>query len=204
MRRLVLGAAGLLLGVLAVWWLLSSPAPRGPLPPSAEQTPAAAATAAHPPSDGPRSEVASAPESPPAPPAGRQDDRLLGVDPEVEGEGLEAPGDLDLYVARPLSTVPHQVLKGWGANRGAGVGLYVIVAPGLPTAELERLARDIREYHANADSLNVRVVDSEWAATFDRHLDGGELLRLHLVATVRRNERFGVDSIEIRGVPVEL
>ena len=78
------------------------------------------------------------------------------------------------------------------------------IAPSLPTADLEQLARDIRDYHDDADSLNVRVVDSERAVTFDRHLDGGELLQLHLVATVRRNERFGVDSIEIRGVPVDL
>jgi len=204
MRRLVLGTAALLLGALTVWWLLSRPAPTGPLPPSAEETAATASTAARPPSDGLHSEFASAPEPPPAPTARAQDDLVAGVDPEVEAEGQETLGELGLYAARPLSTVPHQVLKAWGADPGAGVGLYVIVAPSLPTADLERLARDIREYHGDADSLNVRILDSERAATYDRHLDGGELLQLHLVATVRRNERFGVDSIEIRGVPVDL
>ncbi len=205
MRRLVLGTAALLLGALAGWWLLSRPAPTGPLPPSAEETAATASTAAHPPSDRPHSEFASASEPPPAPPARAQDDLVAGVDPvvEVEAEGQEALGELDLYAARPLSTVPHQVLKGWGADRGAGVGLYVIVAPSLPTADLERLARDIRKYHGDADSLNVRILDSERAATYDRHLDGGELLQLHLVTTVRRNGRFGVDKIEVRGLLVD-
>ena len=57
--------------------------------------------------------------------------------------------------------------------------------------------------HLDAEALNVRIVGSEEAVLFDRHLDGGALLDLHTVATVRRNERMGTDAIEVRGETVE-
>ena len=100
------------------------------------------------------------------------------------------PDDAELYAREPMSSVSHRVLKGWGAGpeaRVAGlVGLYVVVDPDVSNEDLERLTRDIRYRHLDAVALNVRIVDSEEAVLFDRHLDGGALLDLHTVATVRR------------------
>ena len=146
-------------------------------------------------------------------PCGRRSEPDYAVEPERE-LGSDAPADdtgsfddLELYAQQPLSTVPHRVLKGWGAGSDAKVpgvvGVYVIVDPRISTRDLEFLARDIREYHRDADALTVRIVDSEEAATYDRHIDGGALLQRHLVATVHRNARLGVDEIQVRGVSVE-
>jgi hypothetical protein len=98
-------------------------------------------------------------------------------------------------------------VRGWGAAKGETtrpgvVGVYVVVDPHLPTAELEELARDIYAYHADAAELSARVFDSEEAATYDRHTDGGARAERHLVAMIRRNERLDVDSIEVRGHPI--
>jgi hypothetical protein len=116
--------------------------------------------------------------------------------------------DLQAYAARPLSAVPHQVVSGWGSGSDARtpgvVGLLVVVDPGLPTEQLEQLARDIRAYHADKRTLNARVLDSEEAATYDRHLDGGALLQRHLVAEVRHDRQLAVDSIRIRGQEIIL
>jgi hypothetical protein len=143
----------------------------------------------------------------------RADEPSYRVEPEREIES-DAPandtgslGDLELYARQPLSQVPHRVLKGWGAGSQAKVpgvvGVYVIVDPRISTRDLEFLAREIREYHRDADALTARILDSEEAATYDRHIDGGALLQRHLVATVHRNARLGVDEIQVRGVSIE-
>lgn len=128
-------------------------------------------------------------------------------------DGHEHPPDPDLaeelhwYEENPLSSVPHAVVRGWGARPAADrrgvVGLYVVVDPNLPTSQLEQLARDIRDHHEEAQTLSARIVDSEEAATYDWHIDAREYLHRHLVATVRRNVDLEVDSIEIRGVALE-
>lgn len=117
-------------------------------------------------------------------------------------------GDLALYEEVPMSPVPHHVVRGWGA-RGAGavpgvVGVFVIVDPEIGDEQLAELARDIRAYHSDAEALSVRILDSELAARYDRHSDGGALAAAHLVGLVNRNEQLGTDRIEIRGRVLEL
>ena len=56
-----------------------------------------------------------------------------------------------------------------------------------------------RAYHSGAHALSVRILDSERAARYDRHSDGGALAAAHLIGLVNRNERLGTDRIEIRG-----
>jgi hypothetical protein len=142
-----------------------------------------------------------------------EEDPAYAVEPNRErgshatADDSVAPSDLELYAREPLSEVPHRVLKGWGAGNDAKIpgviGVYVIVDPSLSTRDLEFLARDIREYHRDVDALTVRILDSEEAATYDRHIDGGARLERHLVATVHRNERLGIDEIQVRGVSIE-
>ena len=102
-----------------------------------------------------------------------------------------------------MSAVPHRVIRGWGAGEDSGqlglVGAYVIVEPGISDEQLIQLSRDIREYHRDAKALSVRILDSEEAATYDRHIDGGALKNQHQVATVTRDKTLGVDSIYVRG-----
>jgi hypothetical protein len=121
----------------------------------------------------------------------------------------EASEDSDVghYADYPMSPVPHTVVRGWGA-RGDGpvrghVGAFVVVSPDIDDSELERLGRDIRDYHEGATALSVRILDSMEAATDDRHSDGGVLQSEHRVGTVRRNERLGRDLIEVRGREIE-
>ena len=106
-----------------------------------------------------------------------------------------------------MSTVPHRVVRGWGAH-GAGqvpgfVGAIVVVAPSIPDERLVQLARDIRAYHGDAKALSVRILDSERAGLYDRHADGGALLAKHLVGRVSRNVELGMDRITIRGEEIE-
>ena len=117
--------------------------------------------------------------------------------------------DVEYYADRPpMSPVPHAVVRGWGA-RGGGrvpgiVGVYVVVDPSISNESLEELARDIRDYHYDAAALSIRIFDSEHAATYDRHSDGGALAADHLVATVNRNDRFGTARTEIRGAATDM
>jgi len=90
-----------------------------------------------------------------------------------------------------------------GEHVGRTVGLVVVVDPQLPTAALERLARDIRERYAGAAILAVRIFDSEEAASYPQHLEGGALARRHLVADVTRNATLGVDTMRVRGIPID-
>lgn len=109
---------------------------------------------------------------------------------------------LEYLENEPVSLVPHKVLRGWGGapgSRGGSVGLFVVVDPHLSSAKLEELAGDLREGFDGADGLSARVYDDEKAVTYDRHSDGGELARRHLIAEVRFDRALGVDSIRIRG-----
>ena len=105
--------------------------------------------------------------------------------------------------APPFSAVPYQQLRGWQAAEGRTLGLDLIVDPRLPTAALEQLARDALRQHAEAEVLAVNVYDSEEAATYDRHSDGGALAERHLVARARRHRALGVESIQVRGVEMQ-
>ncbi len=105
----------------------------------------------------------------------------------------------------PLSPHPHEIARAWGGSPGATrpVGLYVVVRPNLPTSQLEALARDLRAAYADAGVFALQVFDSEEAATYDRHTDGGALAELHLVARVVRDEALGTDTLQIRGNVIE-
>jgi hypothetical protein len=130
--------------------------------------------------------------------------------PEAHGDPEPAPAptaDLALYAKRPMSAVPHRVIRGWGASGDRSqlglVGAYVIVEPGISDEQLAKLCRDIQEYHRDAKALSVRILDSEEAATYDRHIDGGALKNEHQVATVTRDPALGVDAVHVRGELVE-
>jgi hypothetical protein len=155
---------------------------------------------------------AGAPATPSAANLERSGGTSADGDPDEPGHAdhaaLEDPtGDLELYRERPMSAVPHEVVRGWGARRGGRipglVGAYVVVDPSRSDQELERLARDIRDFHYDAEALSVRILDSEEAAVYDRHGDGGALAAEHLVGRVNVNERLGVNRIEIRGRVIE-
>jgi hypothetical protein len=125
---------------------------------------------------------------------------------EAQGDQEHAPaatGDLLTYVERPMSAVPHRVIRGWGAsdeNSHLGlVGAYVIVEPRMTDEQLTQLCVDIQEYHRSANALSVKIFDSEGAATYDRHIDGGELKNRHQVATVTHDSALGLDAIHVRG-----
>jgi len=211
MRARVLIPALLLLAMLAagVWWLRPGPPPRRAPTPSAAE---------------PAAPLAAPPASPgrPAPPAAvpRQAARSPGRSAAPAGapESVEEPsghaahgdeepedpsGDLALYDRRPMSAVPHVVVRGWGAggsSRHPGyVGAHVVVDPEIGDEELEQLARNICEYHRSAYSISAHIYDSEEAATYDRHRDGGALAQQHEVARVSRNDRLETDVIEVRG-----
>ena len=102
-----------------------------------------------------------------------------------------------------MSDVPHRVVTAWGATgddaRLGLVGAFVIVAPGISDAKLTRLAQDIRRYHRSAASVSVQILDSEQAATYDQHVDGGALKERHLVARINLDPSLGVDEIHVRG-----
>jgi hypothetical protein len=117
------------------------------------------------------------------------------------------PPDLAAWLTEnPLSRSPHEVTRAWGGRPGAStgpVGLRVVVSPNLPTSALEQLVRDMRGHYGNADIFSVLVYDSEEAAQYDRHIDGGALAKRHLVARVVRDRSLGEDTIEIRGMLIE-
>lgn len=204
-RTVVAFAAAFALGFGLVWLL------HGRLQPSAPSPPPAAAPAAPRPPAAPaaqqapeRTAVARAVKAPPAgegAPFPEAEPRHADPDPPLD------PGDAPYYERHPMSAVPHVVVRGWGARGDSAVrgvvGVYVVVDPALSEADLERLARDIRSYHADADVLSVRILDSERAATYDRHTDGGALAAEHLVGRVTRNDRFELDQIEIRGRAID-
>jgi hypothetical protein len=83
------------------------------------------------------------------------------------------------------------------------VGLHVVVSPNLPTSALEQLVRDLRGHYGDAEIFSALIYDSEEAAQYDRHIDGGALANRHLVARVVRDPALGEDTIEIRGRAIE-
>ena len=203
-RRPLFVAAGLFAVIALAWWLWpreqelrghASPAPESL---RAGEPTLPAAISRIPPSE-PSEPVDVAPT----------DDRLPQA-PEAHAEVEHAPaatGDLLLYAKRPMSAVPHRVIRAWGASDDRShlglVGAYVIVEPGISDEQLIELCRDIQEYHRDANALSVRILDSEEAATYDRHIDGGALKNQHQVATVTRDRTLGVDSIHVRGEVVK-
>ncbi len=214
-RLPLLLVAGFLSIVLLGWWLWpgaremlqptrpasQTPRPNEPTPPAAMQRrQAAERPAATPPTAEPSPAVEVAPLN----------EKKLAEAPEPHGdEHAAAPsGDLELYAERPMSTVPHRVVRGWGAasddlSRLGLVGAYVIVEPGISDAQLTRLALDIHKYHRDAKALSVRILDSEEAATYDRHIDGGALGEQHEVATVTRDPQLDVNRILVRGKVID-
>jgi hypothetical protein len=140
----------------------------------------------------------------PARPSGSPPEAQVGGEAPVGGRESEA---LISHLARqPLSEVPHQVLSAWGGvpeAKGGTVGLVAVVDPHLPTADLERLVRDIREDYAGAAVVSVRIFDSEEAATYPQHLEGSTLARRHLVADLTRNAALDLDTIRIRGILID-
>jgi hypothetical protein len=126
--------------------------------------------------------------------------------PEAHHDDEHSPArtaDLLLYARRPMSAVPHRVIRAWGASDDPShlglVGVYVIVEPGISDERLIQLCRDIQKYHRDANALSVRILDSEEAATYDRHVDGGALKNQHQVATVSRDPKLGLDEFRVHG-----
>jgi hypothetical protein len=205
-RRLATALLGVaLLGGAYVWLAAErdpagapppAPAPPAPAPPA----PPPPAVPAQPPPVPPPETAPLAPAPPPPAPEAKKPQA-----PELHGHAApEDPyGDLALYADHPMSEVAHRVVRGWGAGARSPspghVGAYVVVDPAIDDAALRELALDIRDYHRSAEAVAVRIVDSEEAATYDRHTDGGARLQAHLVASVRRDERLGLDEVEIRG-----
>jgi hypothetical protein len=202
--RLLLFAMGLLAIGLIAWglWPLAQERlqPAGPAPhaPRFDEPMPPAAIQRMPPAGPPAAEPTQPVDVAPS-------DERAAEAPEAQGDLQHAAapsGDLEHYAKRPLSAVPHRVVRGWGAseeNSQLGlVGAYVVVDPGISDAQLTQLCRDIQKYHRDAKVLSVRILDSEEAATYDRHIDGGALGNRHVVASVKRDPTLGVKDGEIR------
>lgn len=146
----------------------------------------------------------------PATPAREPGELVLEAEAGHGHEGASAEEQAHDLVAwlneNPLSESPHQVLRAWGGRPGKAtrpVGLTIVVNQHLPTPALERLARDVRERYQEAPIFSTEIFDSEEAASYDRHSDGGALAARHLVARVVRDESLGVDSLRVRGYSLE-
>jgi len=153
----------------------------------------------------------AAPDSRPA-----TDDARRGADagpPETGGAPAEAPPPtpapgVRAQTAAPESDVPHQVVTRTSPDpeatpaEGRHQLLVIAVDPHLPTADLERLLRDLRDRHRDAAVLDIRIYDSADAARAERY-DTGASRDRHQVARVLRNDRIGVDTIRIRGVTLD-
>lgn len=124
-----------------------------------------------------------------------------GAPPAPGAAGVDAPE------APPLSAIRHRVVRSWGAAPGSGSNapreLHLVVEPSLGTPQLEQLLRDVLAHHAEAEVLTIRIYDSEHAATYDRHSDGGALAERHLVASMSRHRLLGVESLRVRGVDLD-
>jgi len=148
--------------------------------------------------------VRSAPRAAPDPEA-----RATPPTGPAPAEAAAKPGaaGVDPSEALPLSPIRHRVLRSWGAAPGSGSSgpreLHLVVEPSLGTGELDQLLRDVVSHHAEADVLTIRIYDSEEAVTYDRHSDGGALAERHLVASMSRHRRLGVESLRVRGVEID-
>lgn len=206
-RKVFVALAGAALAAGLAWLLLSRAAERRTAPGTAPE--ASIGEPAAPPALSP-APAARALE--PGEPLGERpagDEATVAV--AEAGHELEEATALDVApneLPEIRTRVPHRVLAAWGWRKGEpGTGLVggrLVVDPGLPTPELERLARDLRERFREEPAVHVEVFDSEEAASYDRHEDGGALAQRHLVAVVARNPAFGLDSIRIRGVEIPI
>ena len=184
----------------SLWWL-ARPAPelgsvpRPPALPSTGDTPSRTDT----PTDQPAAQREPDPEAKAA---------VLAPGP-VPGEPAAKPAAAGSEPSEvpPLSPVHHRVLRSWGATPGSGSSgpreLHLVVEPSLGTSELEQLLRDALAQHTEAEVLTIRIYDSEAAVTYDRHSDGGALAERHLVASMSRHRRLGVESLRVRGVELD-
>lgn len=196
-RSLVaVGFVAIALGALA-WWLLAQPSLAPPAPhaqsparPDAASAPDASLAAVEPrPHPARAGSTGTTPHDTPAAPA-------PGASSRPPSAGAPAPP------AAPFSTVPHQMLRGWDAAQGKTRRLDLVVDSSLPTPALEQLARDALAHHPEADVLAVDIYDSEEAASYDRHRDGGALAERHLIARVRRHRALDFESIQVRGAEI--
>ena len=108
---------------------------------------------------------------------------------------------------KPLSPVPHRVLKAWAASKSGAtspVGMTLIVDPSISNDALATLARDIVKNLPDSKLLNVRIYDSEKATTYDWMKDGGAFAGEHLVGQIWVNEQMGVRKVKVRGEEIEL
>jgi hypothetical protein len=194
---LILITTAVLVGIAG---LLFDSAPPTPEP----ATPVAIDTPTPPPST-PRAEPGR-----PATPQGWEVE--LGGQPEFVSEELPAAPQRDRLEMRiaeklapePLSEVPHALVGAWddlpdSDQPGAHRTIVAVVDAEMSSNDLERFVRDIRDRHIDAEILDIRVYDSEAAATRSGYRDGGAERATHLVADVKRNDRLDYDQIKVRG-----
>jgi hypothetical protein len=185
-RRIWIGVALALLalGVWARW-----PVPQEPPAPAAPAPEAAAAPAPAPvvlpPSP---SEPAAAPPVPEEPAAAVPVAQLR----------REAK-----FAREPLSDVEHELVGAWddrgsAPELGAHRVLVAVVSPTASDAEIERLLRDARARHRDAEVLDVRVYDSGKAAA-----EAGWVGERKLVGELKRNDRLHYDAMTVRGRTVQ-
>jgi hypothetical protein len=111
---------------------------------------------------------------------------------------------VEKYLQQSFSEIPYTLVGAWDERRdepqrGIRRAFVAVVDPAISDADLETLARQIRSQHEDAEILNVRIFDSEDAATRPTWLDGGAYAWEHLVAEVKRNTRVPAEVIRVRG-----
>jgi hypothetical protein len=148
------------------------------------------------------------------PPEAETHPQYFAEEAEEEGADREPEAlspEIDFQQLEKLSfqsEVPHQTVGAWDESPesdspGQRRAFVVVVEPQISDAELEALARDLRDQHRDARILNVRIYDSEKGARRAGWVDGGELAHRHLVAQVSINEGLGLDVIRVRGRRIE-
>jgi hypothetical protein len=183
-RTLWIAAAAAALLALVVWALRPSPEP-------AAQPPAEPAPAARMPAPPPAAPPPAAAEAAPAAP-----EAVATPAPEAPVAKLRREPKL---AAESLSDVPHELVGAWddrgsAPELGAHRVLVAVVSPSATDAEIERLLRDARARHRDAEVLDVRVYDSAEAATH-----AGWVGNQQLVGEVKRNDRLRYDQMTVRG-----
>lgn len=188
MKRALVGAGALAFVVLFVLLIgRQRPAPEAePVPEPPDRGTAADAPAA--PAESISPALPAAPEAPPEPepaPAGGAPVATLRREPKLAAE--------------PLSEVEHELVGAWddrgsAPELGAHRVLVAVVSPAASDAEIEKLLRDARARHRDAEILDVRVYDSGVAAA-----QAGWLGKRKLVGEVKRNDRLGYDALMVRG-----
>ena len=152
--------------------------------------------------------AAPEPASEPAPLALPAPEQPLATAGQPPQKAAAAPDTSATFLGERVSHVPQQMLRSWirTAQPGAPAvgGMTLVVDPNLSTGELDRLARDVHQRSLGAQIFHARIYDSEEAATYDKHSDGGAMAERHLVAVVTRNTPRGLDVIRVRGVKIEL